>query len=1519
MAHWHPRPYFTYWVTCVQVLVSIITIFTYGFGPIGFGRVERTADVLHSIVTLKHVNVYELENLWLGPKFSDLVHLGETFAPCMRHDPRIYAQIEADRALENETGCCVYNDGTGCFQTGEDTCPKFISSSAIAYQHSLLFTVKTTLQILKLLVSDCGSYSTCNQCIENRDALCGWCLFEGACKLRPLCTSLLTSQCPRPQPPVPSNISVDTSKAYIFLPIGAYPIAQQTQFICTFGEQFSHGEWSDKGVRCFVPNTTWQITDGDRMTVNVSVFKSPDYPPITTQNFILYDCSKHVTCSACSSSQWDCKWCASNETCFPRHADCEGQPASECARISSVANPEILIADGTNVSVSLLVVHISLDSPRERLSCHMDFDGQTKVVVDARLSAGKVLCDPWRFTFHEAKPQKHVKLYLFKDISLIDTTNVTLYKCVEMGSECSICLSLDPKWSCTWCGNVCSHISHCTSPPSSNSADVLCGQPRIESFEPVSGPLEGGTRIEIRGRELGLSLSDVKDRVFVGGSKCDVLEYEVSSKIVCVAGPGSGPSAIQLRLGQSGRRFVDSSALFHFVDPQPKSVYPTFGPVSGGTRITIYGSNLSVGSNTTVLIGEHPCKVLRENELHAAIVCTTSRAERPVVVDSIRIQVDRSIRILQRKFEYRRDPVVRSIFPTSTFESGGRLINVEGENLDSVLAPKMYIASVSHSMQESISTLGDCEVRNGSRMVCLSPRSNLPPNFSPSTYSRWPVGFLMDNVQSVRNLGARIQITVVPDPQFVPLKGVHVHRPDQLFLIEGNHLSHAATADDYQIYIGSSRCVLTLLETRQVMCRAPSEQPAATDEKGNPVEGGRPLLTVIIGSIRHELGLVEYETSAVRSEFCRLSLSKLLALLCAGITVCTIAFVFACVIYRRKKDEREKDYKRIQLKMEYLEFNVRNECKQAFAELQTDVTDLTMAVDGRGIPFHEKTEFISRLLFKEIISISGLLTTSSLYSRYILAFSSPNELWHSAVDLAQFRSLLCNKRFIFAIVEMAECNPTFGSEEKKVLCSLLIGALLSNFSYCSDVVLSLLITHITNSIQVYTKFTLQKGHFCDSRFSKREFQQRTAHLVFRQSSSLVEKLFSLWFSQLLVVPLENFDQSPILVRALTCDTISQLKMKLLDAIYKNEPFSARITIEHFDLEWRCPKRGSLLLSDDDNTTLLKASRKLNCISDYGITNNSLLSMQPKFSHAYANSSAQSTSTGCQTTIGTRTVRYYHLESSPERGSTLNKIDQSIPKSIPEVFLTRLLTSKGTVEKFVDDFFNSVLFTNQSDFPVVLKYVFEMFDEIAVRNNTLLRTNDPAAPLVTRMFFVSYYFICFPFQFTDSIVIRTWKTNAWILRFWVNVISNVDYVLDVQRTVAVDASLAVIAQTLVDACSTTKHRLGKESPSSKLLFAKDIERYRHMVGVFFKRIKSAPNVSAKQFFDHVTSLPNDGNEAVSGRVLTSELLAWVRGNGARLVEILSQDPSLRQHRIADRLQQIIECSVAEPEHIYATLQ
>lgn len=50
-----------------------------------------------------------------------------------------------------------------------------------------------------------------------------------------------------------------------------------------------------------------------------------------------------------------------------------------------------------------------------------------------------------------------------------------------------------------------------------------------------------------------------------------------------------------------------------------------------------------------------------------------------------------------------------------------------------------------------------------------------------------------------------------------------------------------------------------------------------------------------------------------------------------------------------------------------------------------------------------------------------------------------------------------------------------------------------------------------------------------------------------------------------VIPLDGFDQAPVPVRALDCDTVTQLKAKLLDTLYRNTPFSLRIGADQFDL------------------------------------------------------------------------------------------------------------------------------------------------------------------------------------------------------------------------------------------------------------------------------------------------------------------------------------------------------------------
>lgn len=51
-----------------------------------------------------------------------------------------------------------------------------------------------------------------------------------------------------------------------------------------------------------------------------------------------------------------------------------------------------------------------------------------------------------------------------------------------------------------------------------------------------------------------------------------------------------------------------------------------------------------------------------------------------------------------------------------------------------------------------------------------------------------------------------------------------------------------------------------------------------------------------------------------------------------------------------------------------------------------------------------------------------------------------------------------------------------------------------------------------------------------------------------------------------------------------------------------------------------------------------------------------------------------------------------------------------------------------------------------------------------------------------------------------------------LRFWVNILKNPHFMFDVHVTEVVDASLSVIAQTFMDACTKTEHKLTRVSSS-----------------------------------------------------------------------------------------------------------
>ncbi|XP_074105720.1 rhomboid-5 isoform X2 [Cotesia typhae] len=122
------RPYFTYWITTVQVLVLIISLACYGFGPIGIDLNHRSGLVLVTSLSLQQVDYQEPANFWIGPRAADLIHLGAKFAPCMRRDMKILKEIDVWRERERDTACCIRNDDSGCVQSSKADCSNTIST-----------------------------------------------------------------------------------------------------------------------------------------------------------------------------------------------------------------------------------------------------------------------------------------------------------------------------------------------------------------------------------------------------------------------------------------------------------------------------------------------------------------------------------------------------------------------------------------------------------------------------------------------------------------------------------------------------------------------------------------------------------------------------------------------------------------------------------------------------------------------------------------------------------------------------------------------------------------------------------------------------------------------------------------------------------------------------------------------------------------------------------------------------------------------------------------------------------------------------------------------------------------------------------------------------------------------------------------------------------------------------------------------------------------------------------------------
>lgn len=403
--------------------------------------------------------------------------------------------------------------------------------------------------------------------------------------------------------------------------------------------------------------------------------------------------------------------------------------------------------------------------------------------------------------------------------------------------------------------------------------------------------------------------------------------------------------------------------LLFFQNVSVSGVWPSVGPISGGTVLSVSGHFLNVGSHISTYLDELPCHVNKTQSSSHRLVCVTSKGIASGSVDDIRlprkirtlvITVDGARRSLPMPFTYTPDPTILELKPLRTPWSGGRILTVHGTHLNSVQAPRITVLLHEHVLNSSL-----CRVISDAQMDCPSPTlrqefvRSLIESFEETTKRRkkrrknnsnglhkkqasedteeimLDLGFIMDGVREVRHLrkhfpGVRSRLTYVDDPLFYNFhQGVKLYKGDTL-VIEGEKINYAADESDIRVTIGGMPCNVTSLAAGQLVCSPPMDQPPPTDERGISTPERLPLVVVHVGGhLRFPVGVLRYE----RNQKFPLSPEGIAGLAAGALFVVLGAFI-VLALYRRKSSQAERVYKLMQLQMDSLESHVRTECKQ---------------------------------------------------------------------------------------------------------------------------------------------------------------------------------------------------------------------------------------------------------------------------------------------------------------------------------------------------------------------------------------------------------------------------------------------------------------------------------------------------------------------------------------------------------------------------------------------------------------
>uniref|UniRef100_A0A8D2MQU3 Plexin A2 n=1 Tax=Zonotrichia albicollis TaxID=44394 RepID=A0A8D2MQU3_ZONAL len=1246
---------------------------------------------------------------------------------------------------------------------------------AFSMDHKYLY-VMSERQVSRVPVESCEQYTTCQECLSSGDPHCGWCSLHHMSGCSPADSSALL-------PAVLLQLRLRVSDAPDL----------------------------SAGVSCLFGNLSeveGQVSGSQVLCVSPAARDVPAIPVDQGKWWLL----QPAGCLSCVNSAFRCHWCKYRNLCTHDPTTCSFQEgrinvSEDCPQL--FPTEEILIPVGEVKPITLRARNLPQPQSGQRgYECVLSIQGIVHRVPALRFNSSSVQCQN----------------------SSVRESGVGMGWAWAWAGHGH---GLGMGWAWAWLAapgrgeNLSNPKSQPPSPPHVPSPCAVSLQ-----ILTVSGPPEGGTRVTIRGVNLGLDFSEIAQGVQVAGVQCTPLpeHYVVAEQIVCEMGqalPGISSGPVLLCIGECKPEFTAKSAQqYVFVTPAVSFLSPGRGPESGGTMVTISGQHLGAGSRVSVLLGNQTCEFLQRSMNE--IVCVSAPSAHGLGAVQVSVSVDRAQLERTLLFEYIDDPKVQHIEPEWSIASGHTPLTVTGSNLDVIQEPRIRAK------------------HNGKEFI------NVSRGWS------WAGNIILQVGFSVLCRGC----SVLPQGPAGPCGG-----------------------QDRPWHRGTARAALS------VLC----------------------ALQVRVGGVTFSPGSVSIVSDSL------LTLPAIVSI-AAGGSLLLIIVIIVLIAYKRKSRENDLTLKRLQMQMDNLESRVALECKEAFAELQTDINELTSDLDRSGIPYLDYRTYAMRVLFPGIEDHPVLRELE-------VTPSHPKAL-------KLFAQLINNKVFLLTFIRTLELQRSFSMRDRGNVASLIMTGLQGKLEYATDVLKQLLSDLIEKNLE-------NKNH---------------PKLLLRRTESVAEKMLTNWFAFLLhrflkecageplfmlycaikqqmekgpidaitgearyslsedklirqqieyktlilnCVNPDNENSPEIPVKVLNCDTITQVKEKILDAVYKNVPYSQRPRAVDMDLEWRQGRIARVVLQDEDITTKIEGDwKRLNTLVHYQVSDRSVVALVPKQTSSYnipASASISRTSisrydstfryTGSPDSLRSRApmitpdlesgVKVWHLVKNHDHGD--QKEGDRGSKMVSEIYLTRLLATKGTLQKFVDDLFETLFSTvhRGSALPLAIKYMFDFLDEQADKHGI-----------------------------HDTDVRHTWKSNCLPLRFWVNVIKNPQFVFDIHKGSITDACLSVVAQTFMDSCSTSEHRLGKDSPSNKLLYAKDIPSYKSWVERYYADIAKLPAISDQDMNAYLAE--QSRLHAVEFNMLSAlnEIYSYVSKYSEELIGALEQDEQARRQRLAYKVEQLI---------------